>query len=106
LPGADLSAISTRNRRALAPPRRSPPSHNAPYCARCQSDSQLLWDPPGRRKISGRVLQIFAFQPLIGAQTSEARPISTFASPRGRHFCECWNQRTTSKILMLVELWI
>ena len=25
-------------------------------------------------------------------------PILTFASLRSGHFCECWNQRTTSKI--------
>src|SRR5579871_2131330 len=32
--------------------------------------------------------------------------IPTFASRCGRYLCECWNQRTTSKLLMLVELWI
>ena len=33
-------------------------------------------------------------------------PIPTFASHCSEHFCECWNQRATSKILILVELWI
>jgi hypothetical protein len=32
--------------------------------------------------------------------------IPTFASHRSGYFCECWNQKTTSKLLILVELWI
>ena len=33
-------------------------------------------------------------------------PILTFASVSAGSFCECWNQRTTSKYNVLVEFWI
>jgi hypothetical protein len=33
-------------------------------------------------------------------------PMLTFASLLGGHFCECWHQRTTSKLFDLVEVWI
>src|SRR5215469_14147107 len=41
-----------------------------------------------------------------GRQAGPSGPMPTFATLLGGHFCECWHQRTTSKLLMLVELWI
>src|SRR5262249_23461243 len=40
------------------------------------------------------------------SRTPPSGPIPTFASLCNAHISECWNRKTTSKYLILVELWI
>jgi hypothetical protein len=42
----------------------------------------------------------------MSARPGTSGPILTFASHPRSHISECWNQWTTSKLLILVELWI
>src|SRR5579864_5073703 len=62
-----------------------------------RNDARLSVLEPGRAgRLAVRSVQA---DPLM-VQFQHSRP------PRGGHFCEFWNQRTTSKYRFLVEFWI